>query len=86
MPFYIVKFTGSTPDPKQRKALNHAHIVYDGASTAEGQGIPVHRILVEASDSVDALAKAKEVLGPQEGRSWIDAFPASEDAESSSDE
>lgn len=38
MSFYIVKFTGSTPDPKQRKALDHARIVYDGASTAEGQG------------------------------------------------
>jgi hypothetical protein len=86
MPFYIVKFAGSAPDPKQRKALNDARIVYDGVSTAEGLGIPVHRILVEASDSVDALAKAKEALGPQEGRRWIDALRASEDADHHPDE
>jgi hypothetical protein len=85
MSFYVVKFTGSTPGLKQRKALEHARIVYDGVSTVEGQGIPVHRILVEASDSVDALAKAKEVLGAQEGRGWIDALRASEDIEPSSD-
>lgn len=84
MSFYIVKFTGSTPDPRQRKSLDDARIVYDGVSASEGLGNPVHRILVEASDSVDALAKAKEALGPQEGRSWIDVLPASEDAASSS--
>ena len=66
MSFYIVKFTGSTPDPKQRKALDQARIVYDGASTAEGQGTPVHRILVEAYDSVDALAKPQSTDSPSQ--------------------
>jgi hypothetical protein len=79
MPWYAVKFRGTTPDPQQRKSLEAAGIVYDGSSAAEGAGsFPVHR-LVDATDSVDALGRSKDCLGPQEGRQWLDSVVASED-------